>query len=31
MNNVREHMANYLVETAPQSILQFRGEGMFPE
>ena len=31
LNDVREHMVNYLVKTAPQSVLQFRGEGAYPE
>lgn len=30
LNDVREHMVNYLVKTAPESLLQFRGEGILP-
>jgi hypothetical protein len=31
LNGVREHMVNFLIETSPQSILQFRGDGVYPE
>lgn len=30
MNDVREHMVSFLVNSSPESILQFRGEGGFP-
>lgn len=30
LNDVREHMVNYLVKTSPDSLLPFRGEGFFP-
>jgi len=30
LNDVREHMVNYLVKTSPESLLQFRGEGVYP-
>jgi small-conductance mechanosensitive channel len=30
LNDVREHMAGYLVRTSPQSVLQFRGDGVYP-
>ena len=31
LNDVREHMVTFLVATSPESLLHFRGEGIYPE
>lgn len=31
LNDVREHMVTHLLQTSPNSVLQFRGEGVYPQ